>query len=149
MFREKIKVLFEQGIDQSAIAGQLQDWEPFTGKDKKEREKIVSDIVISTVNEATRLSLVNIRRTERIVSLDRQLSDEERVKGKIVRGYIIWTPEEEEYFFDILVPDQQLRRIGGRINHERLAQEMNIHFGSPKFTSQTCMSKYRNRSRRD
>jgi hypothetical protein len=69
---------------------------------------------------------------------------EGRDRKHVQAGHVVFTPEELEYLLELRKLDSVKISTDGRCDNDWLAEEMNLRFGTTKFTADNCRLKAAN-----
>ena len=143
--RHRIGQLFtDGGCSYRKVAEQLRDDPPLNSSRLKHIRTVASAVAI--VVRAT----VNIKKREQC-GYDHNITHLEEIKDDALkarresmkkRGFFVFEPEENEFFWTVALRSQGVRRPNGNFDHLVVAGIMNDRFKNREFTSDICQAKY-------
>jgi len=101
---------------------------------------IVRRIVKTLVPDHVRIPIRNDNSATHLQSVS-TLATSKRDEWMRTNGMHVWTPEENDYFQE-LIALPEMRRTAGRLNHDKISAAMQERFRDPCFTTENCRNHY-------
>lgn len=148
--REQIINLFtNEKMGSAAITRLLHNEEPLNGRSLRNIETATSAVRIvvnKLVDRVYRLEIIKCNNMEHIKIIENAAIQGRRESMK-KRGFFVFEPKENDFFWEVAIRDTSAlsSRADKTLNHTRIAEIMNEHFQTTRFTSQVCQRKFMSR----
>lgn len=135
-----------QGLNHKAIWQQLGDRLPeLDDVCERTRSKVIAAILVKELGQTTVATIAQQQAKARLEA-NRALCLTASKARLAEDGKCVWSDAEVAYFDTLIVNAAYQRGTGVRLNHEKIAVEMNRHFHTDKFSNDACRTFFAHRN---